>query len=143
MRFLFATIFTLTLLMSSFLVVSAEIVVDTPGGGTSVNTSSGKIAEFPNPFSKQESTNSLYGFVYFVLNKIVFPIGSLIVVFYIIYAGYLFVTAGGSEDKLEKAKHTLFSAVIGTAILLGSWTIAVAIKGTLCEITSNIPGLCN
>lgn len=143
MKFLFTALFTLTLLMSSVLMVSAEIGVDTPDGGTSVNTPSSQTAKFPNPFGNTGNTNSLSGFVQFALEKIVLPIGAVVVVFFVIYSGYLFVTANGSEDKLEKAKHTFLGVVIGAAILLGSWTIASAIKGTLCEIAPSIPGLCN
>ena len=72
------------------------------------------------------------------------PIGSVIVVFFIIYAGFLFVTARGNEKKLETAKKTFVAVAIGTVILLGSWSIAAAIKGTLCQIADgNIPELCN
>jgi len=100
--------------------------------------------KFPNPFGGTPYTDSLYGFVYFVLTNIVFPMGSIVVVFFIIYAGYLFATALGSEDKLKKAKETFLGVVIGTVILLGSWAIASAIKGTLCQISGgNIPELCN
>ncbi len=98
---------------------------------------------FPNPLGDSVG-NSLYGFVYFVLTNIVMPIGSVVVVFFIIYAGFLFVTARGNEKKLESAKKTFLAVVIGAVILLGSWTIASAIKGTLCQISGgNIPDLCN
>ncbi len=60
---------------------------------------------------------------------IVAAIGVPIAVIAIIWAGFLFVTARGSEDQIKKAKTTFFWAIIGTAILLGSWALATAISG--------------
>lgn len=60
--------------------------------------------------------------------KIVAEIGLPIAAIAIIYAGFLFVTAGGSEEKLKKAKTTFLWSVIGTALILGAWAIAEAIK---------------
>jgi amino acid transporter len=54
-------------------------------------------------------------------------IGLLIVVFFIIYAGFLFVSARGNEEQLEKAKRTFFWAVIGAILVVGAFAIAEAI----------------
>lgn len=35
-----------------------------------------------------------------------------------IWAGFLFMTAGGSEEKVKTARHTLLYVVIGVAILI-------------------------
>lgn len=53
----------------------------------------------------------------------------------IIYAGFLFVTAGGSEEKLSTAKKTLLWTVIGVAILLGAEVIMTAIENTITNVT--------
>ena len=60
--------------------------------------------------------------------EIVAAIGVPIAVIFIIWAGFLFVTARGNEDQITKAKTTFFWAIIGTAILLGSWALATAIS---------------
>ncbi len=67
--------------------------------------------------------------------KIVVQIGVPIAVFFIIYAGFLFVTSRGSDSQLEKAKTTLTWALIGSAILLGAWVLANAVAGTVKQIT--------
>lgn len=41
-----------------------------------------------------------------------------------VYAGFMWMTAGGDEGKVETAKHTLTRAVIGLAIVLCSYAIA-------------------
>jgi hypothetical protein len=49
----------------------------------------------------------------------------------IIYAGFLWMTSGGEEDKISKAKKLLTSAVIGLAIVLASWAIATFVINKL------------
>ena len=68
------------------------------------------------------------------LIDIAIMIGIPIAVLFIIYAGFLFVTAQGNPVKLAAARKALLAAIIGTAILLGAWVIATAIKGTIDAI---------
>ncbi|MFA6514330.1 MAG: IPT/TIG domain-containing protein [Patescibacteria group bacterium] len=49
----------------------------------------------------------------------------------IIYAGFLWMTSAGEEDKIATAKKILTSAVIGLAIILASWAIATFIISRL------------
>lgn len=58
-------------------------------------------------------------------------IGVPIAAVFIIYSGFLFVTARGSEDKLKSAKETFTWTIIGTAILMGAWVLAKAITTTI------------
>jgi amino acid transporter len=55
-------------------------------------------------------------------------IGLPIVGIFMIYAGFLFVSARGSEEQIEKAKRTFFWAVIGGALVIGAFAIATAIE---------------
>ena len=64
----------------------------------------------------------------------ILPIGGVIAVLMIMYAGFLFVTAGGEPAKITKAKDALLYAAIGAAILLGAWVISEAIGGTIKEL---------
>ncbi len=59
-----------------------------------------------------------------IVAQIGFPIAALA----IIYSGFLFVSARGNEKQLEDAKRTFLWTIIGTAILLGAWAIAIAIQ---------------
>jgi len=47
----------------------------------------------------------------------------IIFVILIIYGGYLWMTARGNEQQVEKAKDTLQKAIIGLVIILSSWGI--------------------
>ena len=77
--------------------------------------------------------NSIQEFIKAILD-IVVTLGTPIVVFFIIYAGFLFVIAQGKPEKLQKAKDTLLYTVIGAAILLGAWGISQIIKNTVDQI---------
>ena len=68
------------------------------------------------------------------LIDIAIMLGIPVAVLFIIYAGFLFVTAQGNPTKLAAARKALLAAIIGTAILLGAWVIATAIKGTIDAI---------
>ena len=71
--------------------------------------------ELTNPLGS--STTDLNSLLVLIL-KIVTEIGSIVVVFFIIYSGFLFVTAQGNEEKITKAKQALTWTLIGAAILL-------------------------
>ncbi len=84
--------------------------------------------EIRDPFKLGDN---LYDLVYAVLNQAVLPIGGIIVVLMIIYSGFLFVTARGSEDKIKDARRSFTYAAIGAAILLGAVAIGKAIEATI------------
>ena len=103
-------------------------------GGPPPPASSGYNIIIPNPLVG--GTNNLYTFISLVINNVLMPLGGVVVVIYIIYSGFLFVTARGNETKLATAKRAFMYAVIGTAILLGAWAISLAIKATIGQITN-------
>jgi len=114
---------------TSLLLLPILTFADGPvGGGT---------PGLPNPLVG--GVDSLHALLKIILTNIVLPIGSIVVVLMIIYSGFLFVTARGSEDKIEKAKHVLTYVVIGTAILFGSVVISSVIGNTLCQIAPTLP----
>ncbi len=84
------------------------------------------------------AAGSLYCFLYDILN-IVLTIAVIVAAFFIIYAGFLLVTAGGDESKLKDGKHALLGALIGTALILGTWVIEKAIVATVDAIRGGTP----
>ena len=69
------------------------------------------------------------------LFKIIAEIGAVVLAFYIVYTGYLFVTAQGNEQALQKAKESLKWVLIGGAIILGAWVLSEAVLQTITDIT--------
>ncbi len=61
--------------------------------------------------------------------KIFAQIGTVVAVIFIIWSGFLFVTARGDETQLKKAKTTFYWTIIGTALVLGAWGLSEAIGG--------------
>lgn len=66
-------------------------------------------------------------------------------VFFIIHAGYLFMTSGGKPDQLEHAKHVLKNAIIGLVIVLAAFTITNILTGAYSAsqntATATLPSL--
>ncbi len=50
------------------------------------------------------------------------------IVFFIIYAGFLYVTARGNAEQVTKANRALTYAIIGGVIIIGSVAIATIVK---------------
>jgi hypothetical protein len=81
------------------------------------------------------AVTSIPGLIHRILEGIL-KIGIPFLALAIIYSGFLFITARGNSEKLEKAKDSLLYTIIGGAILLGSWAIAQMIESTILGITS-------
>ncbi|MBI2038704.1 MAG: TrbC/VirB2 family protein [Candidatus Niyogibacteria bacterium] len=60
--------------------------------------------------------------------KIVTMVGLPVIALFIVYAGFLYVTARGNETKVKKAHDTLLWTVVGAAIIVGAYAIATAIE---------------
>lgn len=67
--------------------------------------------------------------------------GAILVVFFIVYAGYIYMT--GSEAGKTKAKQTLFAAVTGMAVMLGSFVLLNFINPELVNIKRIQPPIFN
>lgn len=89
----------------------------------------------------QGNAQTIPGFLELLINNIILPIGSVVVVIMIIYSGFLFVKARGNEQELQTARTSFTWTVVGAAVLLGAWAISQAIFETLCNITGGTPGL--
>jgi len=58
----------------------------------------------------------------------------------IIYAGVVWLTSGGDEEKISKAKTILKNSLIGLAIVLASWGIATFVISRLAGATGSNGG---
>jgi lysylphosphatidylglycerol synthetase-like protein (DUF2156 family) len=51
----------------------------------------------------------------------------------LVYAGYVYMMAGGDETKVERAKHTIVRSIIGLTIVLCAYAIAkFVVPALLC-----------
>ena len=82
--------------------------------------------EIPNPLNTTSFTELLNRILDFLI-EIGMPISAAAIA----YAGFLFLTSEGEEDKIKRAKKTLFWTLIGVFIVLASKGFVSVIKDIL------------
>ena len=120
---IFKDIFFIVLVIGLTLPVYLVRAADGAGGSGS---------SFGNPLG----TTSISCLVY-KITEVVFKIGFLVAVMFIILSGLKFVTARGNEQQLEKAKKAFVWAVMGAALILGASIIIKAVIETLKSLGAN------
>ena len=48
----------------------------------------------------------------------------ILMITYVVYAGYLWVTSQGEEDKIKKAQHILLNCALGLILILSAYGLA-------------------
>ncbi|MBI4142774.1 hypothetical protein HY480_02785 [Candidatus Uhrbacteria bacterium] len=61
----------------------------------------------------------------------------IVLVVLLVYAGYLWMTAGGEEEKVTKAKDIIRNAIIGLIVVLLAYAISRFVITSLISATSN------
>lgn len=59
----------------------------------------------------------------------------IVAVVMMIISGYMWITAGGNEERVRKARAVMFSAVIGLVVVLLSWSIIQYVIGTSNQVS--------
>jgi hypothetical protein len=67
---------------------------------------------------------------------IVIVFATPIIVFFIIYAGFLYVTARGNEQTITQANRALLYAVIGGLLILGAYGIITIVSNLITAMTA-------
>ncbi len=123
---------------------TSENTSGTPVQTTSENTSGDKPVQdtsknslkknpkylITNPLGK---TTSLQDVILNVV-KVVQILLMMAAVVYIIWAGFLFVTAKGDTAKVVKARNSLLWAMVGVALVLGAQVIVTTIKNSVNSV---------
>jgi hypothetical protein len=139
--------FFLTLLISLFLssagALSANNHLTPPNNGSETLTppnngsetlttpNNGNNAVLNNPLDS--SISSIPAFFVAIINILmIFAIP--FIVFFIIYAGFMYVTARGNAETIKKAHNALLYALIGGLLILGSRTLLTIITNTVEQI---------
>jgi len=60
----------------------------------------------------------------------------IVAVVIILYGGFLWMTAAGNEDRVEKAKKLIVAGIIGLAIILSAYAIARFVVNSLVSATA-------
>ncbi len=59
----------------------------------------------------------------------VFIIAGIVAFFYLIYSGFIYLTAGGNPDAAKKGQQGILNAIIGVVIITLAYGIVTAIGG--------------
>ncbi len=70
-----------------------------------------------------QKEQGIYNIISAVINATLSLMGVIFLAL-IVYGGYLYMTAGGDESKVEKARSTITRAVIGLLIVILAYSIA-------------------
>ena len=73
--------------------------------------------------STSSSANTLPNLIANVINILLGTLGIILVVI-IIYAGILYMTAGGEDEKVKKAKKMITQGVIGLVLIIAAFAIS-------------------
>lgn len=77
-------------------------------------------------------------FIGSLLNVFLSALGLIFIVL-VVYAGYLWMTAGGEATKVDKAKKLLGQAVIGLVITVGAFAISSYVIDAVSKASTGTP----
>ncbi len=83
-------------------------------------------------FSEPKSIGAIVGSI---IGSILSFLGVIFLVL-IIYGGYMYMTAMGSEEKVSRAKKIIVDASIGLVIILSSYAISYTVIEALTKATA-------
>ncbi len=122
-------IITLVLLLSIFLIpyfVFAQLPEDAnrSTGASSGMTAKGLLQQLGDKAGYETAIgrNNLSSVVAAVINGFLALLG-IIFLFYLIHAGYLWMTARGEEDQVNQAKDEIRNAIIGFIVIIAAYAI--------------------
>ncbi len=69
-----------------------------------------------------------------ILNTLI-VLATPIVVFFIIYAGFLYVTAQGNANQVQQATRALTYAIIGGVFIIGALALAQVLNNVVSSLT--------
>lgn len=114
------------MMVLGFGLAARALVGGTSGSIPTAGGTSGGSSELPNPLPSDTFAGLIAGIVDWMIN-----IGSMIAVAMIIYSGFLFMTAGGSDTKVTAAKKSLIWSLVGLGILLMSKGLVLVVQDLL------------
>jgi hypothetical protein len=111
--------------LASGAIVSVSLFLLTAPAFVSAQSSS-----LQNPLQFPDITSFVSGAL-----KAMVMIALPIIALFVVYSGFLFVSARGNEEGITKAKNNFLYVVIGAILILGAWVIATLIGGTVTQLT--------
>ena len=114
--------------MKKALMIVGLMLVMMPFFGGIVFAQGGIQPILPNP--GPQTPNDLMQFIIRIVQWF-YTLIFILAVFFILLSAFYFITSGGDETKVSKAKRTLLYAVIGIAVGLLSYSIIIFVQNAL------------
>ncbi len=130
------------LFLTIFLTADSNLLNLKSAQASSLWESQNGMTEVGSAFGESADPEDIRYKVVKIINIVLSILGILLVVL-IIYAGFLWMTAGGNEDQISKAKKIMINAIIGLVLILFAWSITYFIMMRLNAINIGDPNYRN
>lgn len=128
------TKYSLTQIGSAALLLAtapAIALAQTPGNPfDTANTSIGTV----RTQSGVTGTNDVYTIAGRIINVVLGFLG-IVLLGYLLYAGFLWMTSGGESDKAEQARTMITNAIIGLVIIVAAFAISSFVLSSLVNVS--------
>ncbi len=81
-------------------------------------------------YSTTTNESSIRTYVGSIINAVLGLLGTVFLVL-LVYGGYLWMTAGGNEEDVGKAKKLIAQAILGLAVIMGAYAISYFVTSKL------------
>lgn len=106
------------------------------GNGPNPTDAMGGIFGTVKPPGPQTLTDPGPGFSKLITTgiQIAFTVAGLMLLFYLFYGAFLYISSGGEEERVTKARNTMTYAIIGIILLVAGLSIFMIIAGNVLGI---------
>lgn len=120
--------------LTSFAGLSALLSIPMVGLAAVGDTNLQKFTGATNVYGTASGPDTLVEWIGQIVGLIIGFLG-VILVLYIIWAGFIWMTAGGDTKKVDDAKAKIKNAVIGIIIVFAAYAITTFVTSQLSDIT--------
>lgn len=118
--------------------IGAMLLAPTAGALAADNpfTAGQKMADQVAGAANIKGQGDVYSIVGNIINVILSLLG-LIFLLLVLYAGFLWMTAGGDSKKVDEAKTIIRQAIIGLIVIMAGYAISNFVLGSLANVTGS------
>lgn len=105
---------------------------DLHGDGVRINNAF-KPINAPDAINQNYTTDTVNAFLQFIAGSII-ELTAGVAIFVLVIAGYMFVTAGGDQGRIDKAKEIIKYTIFGMLLIILSFVIVKTIISLIIEV---------
>lgn len=105
---------------------------DLHGDGIRINNAF-KPINAPDAINQNYTTDTVNAFLQFIAGSII-ELTAGVAIFVLVIAGYMFVTAGGDQGRIDKAKEIIKYTIFGMLLIILSYVIVKTIISLIIDV---------